>query len=183
MTQDLKQAYRTVMDDHFPESIEISFGSGERRQTLAYEKVTWIVDGVQKGLRYGENPGQEAAFYRLVNGNLEIGEVRCIGPGESLVCGATLHQFGKHPGKINLTDIDNGLNIMKYLMERPAAAILKHNNPCGVAMGDSLSQAYDRANRADRIAAFGGCVILNRPCDKATAEAINQNYLEVVAAP
>jgi phosphoribosylaminoimidazolecarboxamide formyltransferase/IMP cyclohydrolase len=92
-------------------------------------------------------------------------------------------QFGKHPGKINLTDVDNALNIIKYMPERSAAVILKHNNPCGASLGDSLSQAYDKANRADRIAAFGGCVALNRACDKATAEAISKNYLEVVVAP
>jgi len=92
-------------------------------------------------------------------------------------------QVGKHPGKINLTDIDNGLNIIKYLMDRPAAVILKHNNPCGAACSETLARAYDRANRADRIAAFGGAVILNRPCDKETAELLSKNYLEVVCAP
>ena len=78
-------------------------------------------------------------------------------------------QEGKHPGKINLTDLDNGLNILKFLMEKPAAVILKHNNPCGAAFGRTLTDAYFRANRADRIAAFGGCLVLNRPVDKETA--------------
>ena len=80
-------------------------------------------------------------------------------------------QVGKHPGKINLTDIDNGLNILKYLVDRPAAVILKHNNPCGAAYGSTLADAFDRANRSDRIAAFGGAVVLSRPCDKETAQA------------
>ena len=92
-------------------------------------------------------------------------------------------QEGKHPGKINLTDLDNGLNIVKFLMDKPAAVILKHNNPCGAALGADLSEAYHRANRADRIAAFGGCLVVNRPVDKATAQLISENYLEVVAAP
>ena len=61
--------------------------------------------------------------------------------------------------------------------------ILKHNNPCGAAHGSSLVEAYDRANMADRIAAFGGCVVFNQPVDKATAELVSANYLEVVAAP
>jgi phosphoribosylaminoimidazolecarboxamide formyltransferase/IMP cyclohydrolase len=60
---------------------------------------------------------------------------------------------------------------------------MKHNNPCGVAQGKTLAEAYERANMADRIAAFGGCVALNRPVDKTTAELISQNYLEVVVAP
>ena len=92
-------------------------------------------------------------------------------------------QVGKHPGKINLTDVDNGLNIIKYLMDRPAAVILKHNNPCGAAYGASLADAYNKANRVDRIAAFGGALILNRPCDRDTANLIRDNYLEVVCAP
>ncbi len=92
-------------------------------------------------------------------------------------------QAGKHPGKTNLTDLDNGLNIIKWLQKRPAAVILKHNNPCGAAWADSLAAAYDKANMADRIAAFGGAAVFNRPLDKATAELVSQNYLEVLAAP
>jgi phosphoribosylaminoimidazolecarboxamide formyltransferase/IMP cyclohydrolase len=92
-------------------------------------------------------------------------------------------QAGKHPGKTNLTDMDNALNIMKYLMDKPAAVILKHNNPCGAAYGKDIADAYNRANMADRIAAFGGCLVVNRAMDKKTAEAVNQNYLEVVTAP
>ena len=61
---DFKAAYKTIMDDHFPPQMEISFIDGEQRQTLGYEKVTWVIDEVEKGLRYGENPGQEAALYR-----------------------------------------------------------------------------------------------------------------------
>jgi phosphoribosylaminoimidazolecarboxamide formyltransferase/IMP cyclohydrolase len=60
---------------------------------------------------------------------------------------------------------------------------MKHNNPCGVAYGKTISEAYDRANMADRIAAFGGCLVVNRPMDKATAEMVSNNYLEVVGAP
>jgi phosphoribosylaminoimidazolecarboxamide formyltransferase/IMP cyclohydrolase len=92
-------------------------------------------------------------------------------------------QSGKHPGKINFTDVDNALNILKYLMDRPAAAIMKHNNPSGVAYGAALVDAYEKANMADRIAAFGGALVVNRPLERATAEMISENYLEVVAAP
>jgi len=94
-----------------------------------------------------------------------------------------LIQSGKHPGKINLTDIDNALNILKYLSARPAAVIVKHNNPCGVAYGSTIADAYQKANMADRIAAFGGCAVFNRPIDKETAQLISNNYLEVVVAP
>ena len=83
-------------------------------------------------------------------------------------------QSGKHPGKINLTDIDNALNILKYLSRGPAVVIVKHNNPCGVAYGSTIADAYDKANMADRIAAFGGCAIFNRPVDLNTAESISR---------
>ncbi|MCA1764764.1 MAG: IMP cyclohydrolase [Desulfobulbaceae bacterium] len=184
---DIKKMYSTILGDHFPMDMKITFGD----QTLVYRKRTWAIpqeDGSvdEKGIRYGENPDQEAALYELVNGNLVLGDCKFIEPGHGLVSGIAVEdmlQVGKHPGKINLTDVDNGLNIIKYMVDRPAAVILKHNNPCGVAVADSLVTAYDRANRADRIAAFGGAVILNRSCDKATAEALSKNYLEVVCAP
>ncbi len=184
MEKDLKTMYRTIVGDHFPPKMEISFvPENGNRQTLFYEKVGWEIEGEVKGLRYGENPGQEAALYRLVNGNLVLGETRTIQPGSHLVSDMELLQSGKHPGKINLTDADNALNILRYFHERPAAVIVKHNNPCGVASSGSLEDAYLKAYMADRVAAFGGCIALNRPVDKTTAEAIYRQYAEVVVAP
>ncbi len=183
MTQDLKKAYHTIMDDHFPDRMEITFVFDDRRSTLVYEKVAWVIDDVRKGLRYGENPGQEAAMYKLVNGNLTLGQVTTIAPGRYLVSDAELLQFGKHPGKTNLTDADNALNILRYLMDKPTAAIMKHNNPSGVAVADTLLDAYLRADLADHVAAFGGCIALNRPVDVPTAQAISERYAEVVVAP
>ena len=188
MSDDLKKMYKTVMDDHFPPEMTISFGG----QTLVYAKRSWKIPDeksgelIEKGLRYGENPGQEAALYELVNGNLVLGDCHFIEGGKGLASAITdedMIQSGKHPGKTNLTDLDNSLNILRYIPERPAAVILKHNNPCGVACADAISVAYDKANMADRIAAFGGCAVFNRPVDKATAELISENYLEVVGAP
>jgi phosphoribosylaminoimidazolecarboxamide formyltransferase/IMP cyclohydrolase len=185
---DIKKMYRTIMADHFPNEMTIRFGD----QTLIYRKRTWKIPDeksgelIEKGLRYGENPEQEAALYELVNGNLVLGACEFIQPGNGLVSSISegdMIQAGKHPGKTNLTDLDNGLNIMKYLTDRPAAVILKHNNPCGAAYGTSLADAYDRANMADRVAAFGGCLVVNRTMDKDTAEMVSRNYLEVVAAP
>lgn len=183
MSQDLVQAYHTIMDDHFPDRMEIAFVHGTERSVLVYEKVSWVIGDVHKGLRYGENPGQEAALYRLINGCLTLGEVKTIAPGRYLVSDVELLQSGKHPGKINLTDADNALNILRYLTDRPAVAIMKHNNPSGVAMADSLTEAYLKADLADHVAAFGGCVALNRPVDIVTAEAISERYAEVVVAP
>jgi phosphoribosylaminoimidazolecarboxamide formyltransferase / IMP cyclohydrolase len=185
--EDIKKKYKTVMDDHFPPTLKITFGD----QTLEYRKRSWgIPDSsgtiIDKGLRYGENPGQEAALYELVSGNLMLGECRFISPGLGMVSAlseAEMVQSGKHPGKTNLTDVDNALNILKFLMNKPGVAIMKHNNPCGVAVHESLTEAYHRANMADRIAAFGGAAVFNRPVDRSTAELIAKNYLEVVAAP
>jgi phosphoribosylaminoimidazolecarboxamide formyltransferase/IMP cyclohydrolase len=185
---DIKKMYKTIMSDNFPSEMTIMFGD----QKLVYQKRTWKLadegsdDLVEKGLRYGENPDQQAAMYKLVKGNLTLAGAKFIEHGHGLVSDITEEQMiqaGKHPGKTNLTDLDNALNIMKFLMDRPAAAIMKHNNPCGVAYGKNVSDAYDRANMADRIAAFGGCLVLNRPIDRHTAEMVNANYLEVVAAP
>ena len=184
---DIKAMYRTVMADHFPPEMTITFGD----QKLIYRKRTWKLpdskgEVIEMGLRYGENPGQEAALYELVGGNLTLGDCRFLEPGYALTSAideAAMVQAGKHPGKTNLTDVDNGLNIIKFLQKKPAAVILKHNNPCGAAWADNLAAAYDKANMADRIAAFGGAAVFNRPLDKSAAEVISQNYLEVVAAP
>lgn len=185
---DLKKMYKTIMDDNFPDEMSIRFGG----QVLTYRKRAWKIPDektgelVEKGLRYGENPDQQAALYELVNGNLVLGDCRFVDAGNGLVSSiseADMLQAGKHPGKTNLTDLDNALNILKHLSGRPAAAIMKHNNPSGVAYGETLADAYDKANMADRIAAFGGCLVVNRPVDKMTAEMVSSNYLEVVAAP
>ncbi|WP_136809670.1 IMP cyclohydrolase [Desulfosediminicola flagellatus] len=184
---DLKKMYSTILGDQFPMDMTITFGD----QKLIYKKRTWKIskeDGSvdERGIRYGENPDQEAALYELVNGNLTLGDCKYIEPGNGLVSAIDVKdmlQVGKHPGKINLTDIDNGLNIIKYLVDRPAAVILKHNNPCGAAYGETLADAFNRANRADRIAAFGGAVVMSRACDIDTAELLAKNYLEVVCAP
>jgi len=183
MTEDLKKMYRTIMDDHFPPNMEIIFVDQDKRQTLFYEKVAWTIDNIQKGLRYGENPGQEAALYKLTNGNLVLGETETIQPGQYLASDIELLQSGKHPGKTNLTDADNSLNILRYFVDKPTVVIVKHNNPCGVARSDSLVDAYNKANIADRVAAFGGCIAVNRAVDKVTAEAIFEQYAEVVVAP
>lgn len=184
---DLKKMYSNILGDSFPMEMTISFGD----QQLIYKKKTWKIrkeDGTidERGIRYGENPDQEAGLYELVNGNLTLGDCKFIDPGNGLVSAINVEdmlQVGKHPGKINLTDIDNGLNIIKYLMDKPSAVILKHNNPCGAAYADDLATSFNKALRSDRIAAFGGAVVLNRACDIDTAKLLSNNYLEVVCAP
>ncbi len=191
--KDLKAMYRTLLRDEFPESLSIELGG----QRLVYKKRNWTIDGEAKGLRYGENPDQPAALYALAEGTLQIGGLTFRNSGQGLVSALTeaqMLQTGKHPGKTNLTDVDSGVNILQYLHERPAVAILKHNNPCGAAWAsalpkeeggglESVARVLEKAFWCDRIAAFGGAVVFNRPVSKEAAEIIDGAYFEVVAAP
>jgi phosphoribosylaminoimidazolecarboxamide formyltransferase/IMP cyclohydrolase len=122
-------------------------------------------------MRYGENPHQHAAFYR-------DGSHR---PG---VATATQHQ-GKALSYNNINDTDAAFELVAEFppSDGPAVAIIKHANPCGVARGQTLVEAYRAAFDCDRTSAFGGIVALNQPLDAATAEEIVQIFTEVVIAP
>ncbi len=120
-------------------------------------------------LRYGENPHQQAAFY--VTGDQQR-------PGV-----ATAVQLqGKELSYNNLNDTDAAFELVAEF-ERPAVAIIKHANPCGVAQGPSLLEAYRSALLCDPVSAFGGIIAVNRPLDAATAEEISRLFAEVVIAP
>ena len=123
---------------------------------------------LRETLRYGENPHQDAAFYGA-------GEAR---PGVST---ATQLQ-GKALSYNNLADTDAAYELVAEF-DRPAIAIIKHANPCGVAMADDLAEAYRKALACDPVSAFGGIVAANRPLDRATAEEIAKIFVEVVIAP
>lgn len=184
MAIDVKSQYKTINKDSFPARMEVAFyDDSGRRSCLEYRKVEWELEGEMAGLRYGENPDQPAALYRLVNGNLSLAGFETIQPGKWLVSDAELLQSGKHPGKTNLTDVDSALGILRYFSGSPACAVMKHNNPSGVALGSSIGDAYARAYMADRVAAFGGAVVLNQTVDGPMAKAITESYCEVVAAP
>lgn len=186
--EDIKGMYKKVVKDNFPDTIKIDMGG----QVLLYRKKVWnIFDAdekcdVERGLRYGENPDQPSAMYELVNGNIVLGDVRFFDFEGGLVSRVTekdMLQVGKHPGKINLTDVDNGLNILKFLDGKPSCAIMKHNNPCGAAYGVTVAEAFEKAFWCDRIAAFGGAVIFTKTVDVETAKAMVPYYFEVVCAP
>lgn len=182
--KDIKKAYKTINKDSFPANMEISFfDDNNDKQTMTYEKVTWTIDGEEKGLRYGENPCQPAALYKLSGGNLNLGGVETIQPGKYLASEVELLQSGKHPGKTNIADADSALNILRYLMDEPTTVIIKHNNPCGVAKGENVKDSYYKALMADRIAAFGGAVAVNREVDLETAKIMIDYYHEVIIAP
>jgi phosphoribosylaminoimidazolecarboxamide formyltransferase/IMP cyclohydrolase len=184
----IKDMYKKVVQDKFPDTIKIDMGG----QVLEYRKRVWsIYDAdekadVERGIRYGENPDQPAALYELVRGNIVLGDVRFFDFDSGLVSKLTEKdqlQVGKHPGKINLTDVDNALNIIRFLDKKPACSIMKHNNPCGAAYGSSSAEAFEKAFWCDRIAAFGGAVVFSKTLDAETAKAMAPFYFEVVCAP
>src|SRR5439155_143671 len=119
-------------------------------------------------LRYGENPHQRAALYSTPGG-----------PGP--LFGAEVLQ-GKEMSFNNWLDAEAALALAAAL-PGPAVVIVKHNNPCGAALGDSLEEAYRKALASDPVSAFGGVVAVNRELDAATAEAIGEVFTEVLVAP
>ena len=121
-------------------------------------------------MRYGENPHQGAAFY--------------IEPKPAEACIATARQLqGKELSYNNVADTDAALECVKGFAA-PACVIVKHANPCGVAIGPSLLEAYDRAYKADPTSAFGGIIAFNRPLDATTAKTIvDRQFVEVIIAP
>jgi phosphoribosylaminoimidazolecarboxamide formyltransferase / IMP cyclohydrolase len=122
-------------------------------------------------LRYGENPHQKAAFYR----EPEIG-------GPNLATARVLH--GKELSYNNLLDLDSALRLVRSFAP-PAACIIKHNNPCGAAVADGPSTAFEKAYEGDPVSAYGGIVALNRPVDRPTAERMCQpgRFIEAILAP
>ncbi|MGR3615019.1 MAG: bifunctional phosphoribosylaminoimidazolecarboxamide formyltransferase/IMP cyclohydrolase [Paracoccaceae bacterium] len=156
-------------------------------RTAAYDAAVsnWMADAIElqaprrravagqlaQTLRYGENPHQDAAFY--VDGTARAGV-------------ATAAQLqGKELSYNNINDTDAAFELVSEFdpADGPAVAIIKHANPCGVARGATLKEAYGKAFDCDRTSAFGGIVALNMPLDKETAEEIVQIFTEVVIAP
>ena len=120
-------------------------------------------------LRYGENPHQRAAYYAEV------------GAPTHLLAGVTqLH--GKELSFNNLLDLSSARELVEDFSE-PACAIVKHNNPCGCALGRTAQNAYKRAFASDPVSAYGGVIALNRPIDAACARALSQQFIEVLLAP
>ncbi|HKY21736.1 MAG TPA: bifunctional phosphoribosylaminoimidazolecarboxamide formyltransferase/IMP cyclohydrolase [Vicinamibacterales bacterium] len=120
-----------------------------------------------KDLRYGENPHQPAAWYAL---------------GDAFGLGAAQVLQGKELSFTNLLDLDSAARIALEFSE-PAAAAIKHTNPCGAAVGATIDEAYVRARDADSLAAFGGIIGLNRVVDAVTARALVSTFIEAVIAP
>jgi phosphoribosylaminoimidazolecarboxamide formyltransferase / IMP cyclohydrolase len=122
-----------------------------------------------QSLRYGENPHQPAAWYQT-------------GATPTGWTNAKILQ-GKELSYNNLVDLEAARRIIAEFNDTPAATIIKHNNPCGTALGDTLLAAYDRAYNADSTSAFGGIVAVNRPLDADTATSMSKTFLECIVAP
>lgn len=125
-------------------------------------------------LRYGENPHQQAAFYRYPNTNSPLTRLKKL--------------WGRDLSLTNLSDINAGIESVRFF-EEPTAALIKHNSPCGIALGRSTAQALKRSIEADPESAFGGAAVLNTSVDRKTAAVIAQfknktkANIDIVAAP
>ena len=120
-------------------------------------------------LSYGENPHQKAALY------VEAG-------ARSHVLSRMAKLHGRALSFNNVLDLDSGMKLLSEFDE-PAAVIMKHNNPCGAAIGKDIGDAYEKALACDPLSAFGGVICLNRPIEKALAERLHENFVEVLVAP
>eukprot|EP01037_Dinobryon_pediforme_P009225 gene9225-9305_t len=135
----------------------------------AYPDRKTLSGALVQTMRYGENPHQSAAFYRT-------SEVR---PGV-----ATARQLqGKALSYNNIADTDAAIELVAEFADQPAVAIIKHANPCGVAVGSSLVSAYQRALQCDPVSAYGGVIAVSRRLDLETARAVTEIFTEVVIAP
>jgi len=139
-----------IAGEVYPESLTVTF---EKRQDL----------------RYGENPHQQAAFYK-----------KPLGSSFSIAAANQLH--GKELSYNNINDANAALQVVKEFSE-PAAVAVKHMNPCGVGIGNTISEAFTRAYEADPTSIFGGIVALNREVDKETALKMHEIFLEIIIAP
>jgi phosphoribosylaminoimidazolecarboxamide formyltransferase / IMP cyclohydrolase len=128
----------------------------------AYEKVA--------DLRYGENPHQQAAFYARAGSSTHLLD-------------GVIQLHGKELSFNNLLDLSSARELVEEFPDTPACAIVKHNNPCGCALGETAQAAYERAFACDPLSAYGGVIALNRPVDRACAQRLAEQFIEVLLAP
>ncbi len=157
-----------LQTSHYDQAIASYLIQQSASESTLPEQYTFSGKQLQS-LRYGENPHQSAAWYQT--GTTPTGWAV-----------ATKLQ-GKELSYNNLVDLEAARRIISEFTDSPAAAILKHTNPCGVALGSRLKEAFDKAVNADPVSAFGGIVALNRSIDVATATELTKIFLECVVAP
>lgn len=167
--EDYDEVIQRLRNDELDEAYRKSLMIKVFEHTNAYDHaiVNFFKDS-KESLRYGENPQQSAYFVRESD-------------APNTIAGAKqLH--GKQLSFNNIKDADSALTLAKSF-EQPAAVAVKHMNPCGVGVGDTIEEAYNRAYEADSQSIFGGIVALNRPVGKELAEQLHNIFLEVVIAP
>ncbi|NBK96861.1 MAG: bifunctional phosphoribosylaminoimidazolecarboxamide formyltransferase/IMP cyclohydrolase [Erysipelotrichia bacterium] len=150
-------AYDTIIAQYLTNKCNEKF---PENFTVTYEKV--------QDLRYGENPHQEAAFYKTYN------------PSYSIANAKQLH--GKELSYNNIQDANACIEVLKDF-DAPCAVGMKHMNPCGVGIGETIDEAWDKAYEADSTSIFGGIVSFNRKIEAQTAEKLSQIFLEIIIAP
>lgn len=151
-------AYDALIADYLSKQLGEVF---PEKYTVTYEKV--------QDLRYGENPHQQAAFYR-----------KPLAAAGSLATAEQLH--GKELSYNNINDANTAIAIVKEFSE-PAVVAVKHMNPCGVGIGENVLAAFKKAHDADPTSIFGGIIASNRTIDGATAELLHDIFLEIIIAP
>ena len=181
------QDYQGIIDE-LDECVEISFETRKELSAKAFghtaqydtiihnylkeEKLSndlSLTYNKHSAMRYGENPHQSAAVYQHPNDRSKN------------ILNAKIHQ-GKQLSYNNIMDADAALSCLKEF-DQTACVVVKHANPCGVAIGEDLTDVYTRAFNSDSLSAFGGIIALNRTCTVAVAEAISSVFVEIVLAP
>jgi len=160
-------SYDSAIAAFFAERVWSSEGAQKQGAVLPASEVLSLEKVAD--LRYGENPHQRAALYRKVSE-----------PSFGVAGAEVLH--GKELSYNNLLDSDNAWNLVLEF-DKPAAAVIKHTNPCGVAQADRLADAYTLARDCDPVSAYGSVIAFNRSVDAGTATEINKTFVEVVLAP
>lgn len=156
-------AYDQAISNYFVSRAPSSSSDWPDTLSLSFQK--------RSSLRYGENHHQKAVFF--------------VEPGKSHACVATAEVLhGKELSYNNILDLDSGFNLVREFA-RPAAVVIKHNNPCGAAVADSLVQAFQKAYEGDPLSAYGGVLAFNRELDEATAYQITEpnRFIECIIAP
>jgi phosphoribosylaminoimidazolecarboxamide formyltransferase/IMP cyclohydrolase len=148
------------------DTVICSYLSKVFREQIQFPETLGLVLTKVQGLRYGENPHQKACFY-----------------GDTLSAGSLKQLHGKELSFNNIIDLDSAFSIPAEF-EEPAAAVIKHTNPCGAACGKTLSEAYSQAYACDSVSAFGSIVGLNREVNEETAkEIVSSPFVEAVISP
>jgi len=148
----------------YDRAISDYLGGRRKKEAPLPEEMVFSCQKIQS-LRYGENPHQQAALYASPNAALRLKQL-----------------WGKEMSYNNFLDMDAAFELARGFHET-AAVVVKHNNPCGVAMGNSLAEVYRKARACDPVSAFGGVAAFNRVIDAETASEITSTFMEVVIAP